>query len=259
MSKNKGFSRVMALVLLICMVVSFAPAAYADVDEAPAVQEETVVEDAKEKEANAVPVSEPVSKPVDEETNEPVSKPAAEAINEQKEVAVASVSTEKAEEPVKEIKKQPAAEKKKEATKRTSMALLVENNKYIRLRSIQLGMSIQDANFNTPFDFSILNEIPMSLKLDVGASSYWSEITTVQTLDNLLMQGKIELVDYLERIPEGYVSKKQELIDKLQGAQAQMVGQQANGPVMGQGTELPVEGGSGYGQLQRALNKTGVT
>lgn len=96
------------------------------------MQEETVVEDAKEKEANAEPVTEPVS------------KPAAEAINEQKEVAVASVSTEKAEEPVKEIKKQPAAEKKKEATKRTSMALLVENNKYIRLRSIQLGMSIQE-------------------------------------------------------------------------------------------------------------------
>lgn len=44
MSKNKGFSRVMALVLLICMVVSFAPAAYADVDEAPAVQEESLVD-----------------------------------------------------------------------------------------------------------------------------------------------------------------------------------------------------------------------
>ena len=116
------------------------------------MQEETVVEDAKEKEANAEPVSEPISKPVDEETNEsvsepenePVSKPVAEAINEQKEAAVAPVSAEKAEEPVKEIKKQPAAEKKKEATKRTSMALLVENNKYIRLRSIQLGMSIQE-------------------------------------------------------------------------------------------------------------------
>ena len=121
-----------------------------------------------------------------------------------------------------------------------------------------LGMSIQDTNFNKPFDFSILNEIPMSLKLDVGASSYWSEITTVQTLDNLLMQGKIELVDYLERIPEGYVSKKQELIDKLQGMQAQMAGQQSNSPLMGQGTEIPVEGGSGYGQLQRALNETGV-
>ena len=43
MSKNKGFSRVMALVLTICMVVSFAPAAYADVDEEPAVQEEALV------------------------------------------------------------------------------------------------------------------------------------------------------------------------------------------------------------------------
>ena len=122
-----------------------------------------------------------------------------------------------------------------------------------------LGMSLQNEEFNKPFDFSILNEIPMSLKLDVGASSYWSEITTVQTLDNLLMQGKIELVDYLERIPEGYVSKKQELIDKLKGLQAQMVGQQSASPVMGQGPEVPVEGGSGYGQLQRALNKTGVT
>lgn len=122
-----------------------------------------------------------------------------------------------------------------------------------------LGMSLQNEEFNKPFDFSILNEIPMSLKLDVGASSYWSEITTVQTLDNLLMQGKIELVDYLERIPEGYVSKKQELIDKLKGMQAQMMGQQSASPVMGQGPEIPVEGGSGYGQLQRALNKTGVT
>ena len=122
-----------------------------------------------------------------------------------------------------------------------------------------LGMSLQNEEFNKPFDFSILNEIPMSLKLDVGASSYWSEITTVQTLDNLLMQRKIELVDYLERIPEGYVSKKQELIDKLKGMQAQMVGQQSASPVMGQGPEVPVEGGSGYGQLQRALNKTGVT
>ena len=108
------------------------------------MQVETVVEDAKEKEENAEPVTEPVNESVNEPENEPVSEPAAEAINEQEEAAAAPVSTEKAEEPVKAIKKQPAAEKKKEATKRTSMALLVENNKYIRLRSIQLGMSIQE-------------------------------------------------------------------------------------------------------------------
>ena len=60
----------------------------------------------------------------------------------------------------------------------------------------------------------------MSLKLDVGASSYWSEIAAMQTMDNLLTQGKIDLVDYLERIPYGYISKKQELIYKLSRSHA---------------------------------------
>ena len=113
------------------------------------------------------------------------------------------------------------------------------------------------------FDFSILKDIPMCMKLDVGASAYWSEIASVQTLDNLLMQGKIELVDYLERIPEGYVSKRQELIDKLKGNQAmsQMNQGATSGnlvPEVPQAGQIPVNGGSGYGELQRALNETGV-
>ncbi len=63
-----------------------------------------------------------------------------------------------------------------------------------------------------------------SIKLDVGASAYWSEIASVNTLDNLLTIGVIDVVDYLERVPEGYIIKKQELIDKMkaQMAQAQM-------------------------------------
>lgn len=70
------------------------------------------------------------------------------------------------------------------------------------------------------FDFGALRGRPMTLKLDVGASSYWSEIAAMQTLDNLLSQGKIDIVDYLERIPDGYIAKKQELIDKLIHAQS---------------------------------------
>lgn len=132
-----------------------------------------------------------------------------------------------------------------------------------QLNSQPLGMTLPEQDFNTPFDFEILNKIPLSLKLDVGASAYWSEITTVQTLDNLLMQGKIELVDYLERIPEGYVSKRQELIDKLKGnqAMAQMNQGATSGnlvPPTPQPGQIPVNGGSGYGELQRALNETGV-
>ena len=119
-----------------------------------------------------------------------------------------------------------------------------------------LGMTMEEQDVNTLFDFSILDQIPLSLKLDVGASSYWSEIAAVQTLDNLLMQDKINLDDYLERIPDGYVSKKQELIDKLRSAQQAQGG--AAGPLLDTNQQIPVEGGSGYGQLQRALNTTGM-
>ena len=119
-----------------------------------------------------------------------------------------------------------------------------------------LGMTMEEQDVNTLFDFSILDQIPLSLKLDVGASSYWSEIAAVQTLDNLLMQNKISLDDYLERIPDGYVSKKQELIDKLRSAQQTQGG--AAGPLLDTNQQIPVEGGSGYGQLQRALNTTGM-
>ena len=45
MSKNKGFSRVLALLLLVCMVVSFAPAAYAD-DTEPAQEEAAAADNA---------------------------------------------------------------------------------------------------------------------------------------------------------------------------------------------------------------------
>jgi len=66
------------------------------------------------------------------------------------------------------------------------------------------------------FDFSVLRQLPLNVKLDVGASSYWSEIASMQTLDNLLLHDKITLLQYLERIPQGYVARKQELMDQLQ-------------------------------------------
>lgn len=65
------------------------------------------------------------------------------------------------------------------------------------------------------FDFSLLRRVALSLKLDVGGSAYWSEIAQINTLDNLLRQGKITVVDYLERIPNGYIVDQQGLIEKL--------------------------------------------
>jgi hypothetical protein len=87
------------------------------------------------------------------------------------------------------------------------------------------GMSPNDM-IPQDFDFSMLKNADFTMKLDVGASSYWSEIAEMQTLDNLLINDKIALIDYLERVPNGYIIKQQELIDKLKGAQAQPMGMQ---------------------------------
>lgn len=105
------------------------------------------------------------------------------------------------------------------------------------------------------FDFASLKALPMSIKLDVGASAYWSEIASVQTLDNLLMQDKISLADYLERIPDGYIQHRQELLEKIQkqGAMPAASGQPPSAPMMESGQPMAIPEGSGNGQLQRAI------
>ena len=70
------------------------------------------------------------------------------------------------------------------------------------------------------FDFTALEDLALTLRLDVGGSSYWSEIAQMNTLDNLLAQGKIDVVDYLERVPNGYISNQQQLIDTLRARAA---------------------------------------
>lgn len=112
------------------------------------------------------------------------------------------------------------------------------------------------------FDFSVLERIPLSLKLDVGGSAYWSEIAQMNTLDNLLMQGQISVIDYLERVPSGYISNQQELIQTLRDRQNMgQMGTQAekpSGPIIDFNQPAEVSPGGGYGTLQRILNTTGA-
>jgi len=61
----------------------------------------------------------------------------------------------------------------------------------------------------------LYKELPIRLKVDVGAGSQWTEISGVQTLDNLLLQDKITTIQYLERIPDGYIQDKSKLINEL--------------------------------------------
>jgi len=129
------------------------------------------------------------------------------------------------------------------------------------------------------FDFNTLKEHPMVMRLDVGASAYWSEIASMQTLDNLLMQSKIDLVDYLERIPDGYISMRQELLEKLRSQRAEQEAQQGmmpdqnvpvqapgqgapqggsalrKGGLLNDGKPIPIPSGPGNGTLQRSLSQ----
>lgn len=76
-------------------------------------------------------------------------------------------------------------------------------------------VEVQEGAEKRRFDFSTLEATPVALKLDVGGSAYWSEIAQLNTLDNLLAAGKIDVVDYLERIPNGYIADQEGLIETL--------------------------------------------
>lgn len=76
------------------------------------------------------------------------------------------------------------------------------------------------------FDFSQFKHLWLNLRVDVGATTYFSEIAMTQTLDNLRRDGTLDVLQYLERIPDKLIPKKQELIDELRGRIAE--GTQAN-------------------------------
>ena len=124
-----------------------------------------------------------------------------------------------------------------------------------------LGMQLPQQDFLEDFDFSVLRDVRIAIKLDVGASSYWSEMANMQTLENLLMNGHVSAIQFLERLPSGYLMKKQELIEELKSQAAQIPGMSGSGTGMSTETtseDMPVQGGPGNGSLQRALNKEGA-
>lgn len=111
------------------------------------------------------------------------------------------------------------------------------------------------------FDFSMLKQHPMVLKLDVGASSYYSEIAAMQTLDNLLMNGHITVVQYLERIPDGYIPARRALISEILKAQQPPPPEKpaGGGGVIDQGLKPDIPTGGGFGALQRKVLESGTT
>lgn len=92
------------------------------------------------------------------------------------------------------------------------------------------------------FDFSELKDMDLKTSVDVGDTTYYSEIASVQTLDNLLGQQLIDFIDYLERIPKEMIPRKAELISKIKEKQQGMINNDAQYEQMAQFLEqLPPE------------------
>lgn len=116
------------------------------------------------------------------------------------------------------------------------------------------------------FDFSTLANVRYKLHVDVGASSYWSEITQVQTMDNLMsLQILPDTTTYLENIPKSYIKNRDKIIERIhqkeqqqmlmqqqeQAAQAQMQQQQAQL----KNEEMSISNANGKADLMEKIQK----
>lgn len=107
-------------------------------------------------------------------------------------------------------------------------------------------MMEQTTNVVEMYDFSQLKNLWLNIRADVGASTYWSRIAVVQTLDNLKQSGVLDVLDYLERLPDEYLPRKEELLAKLR----QQLG--------AQGQPAPDEGGLPTAQMPENVNAQGA-
>jgi len=58
-------------------------------------------------------------------------------------------------------------------------------------------------------------------RVEAGSAGYWSEIATLNTLNTLLQSGNITMAQYLERIPEKLIPKKDELLEEIKSTKSE--------------------------------------
>lgn len=71
-----------------------------------------------------------------------------------------------------------------------------------------------------PFDGDRYKDLLISTKIDVGASTLWSESQSIRTLDNLFDRKVIDVFQYLSRLPKGTIPNVNGLLRDLKAANA---------------------------------------
>lgn len=70
------------------------------------------------------------------------------------------------------------------------------------------------------FDFRGIDFDSFETKVNVGQTTYWSELMAIQTMDALFSKGILtDAVTYLESLPDGFVPHRTEIIDKIKEQQ----------------------------------------
>jgi len=143
----------------------------------------------------------------------------------------------------------------------------------------EFGQAELEDEVPVEFDFKKLKDHDYAIKLDVGSSSYFSEVRNEQTATNALQMGAITPAEYFELLPDGTIKnqrefvqkkKKEEQEQKMMQQQMAMQSQQPQqnaapetptkggtnkGQPMNSNTEQKIQGGKGYGQAQHDINR----
>ena len=93
------------------------------------------------------------------------------------------------------------------------------------------------------YDFSQFKNLWFSVRVNAGATTYYSEIAMVQTLDNLRRDGTLEIIDYLERIPDKLIPRKAELVQEMRQRIEQNTVEKKQSAVRKHGEPSPLIGG----------------
>lgn len=82
-------------------------------------------------------------------------------------------------------------------------------------------LKIEDTRgiYYIPFNAEKFKDLIISVRVDVGASTLWSEITAIQQLDGLLQSGIITPTQYLERLPKGVIPNLSGLIKDIRATE----------------------------------------
>lgn len=78
-----------------------------------------------------------------------------------------------------------------------------------------LKLQQADGVWYMPFNAEKYRDMLLSITVDVGNGSQYSEARSVETLDNLYKNGVITVKQYLSRLPQGYVPKLDALLQEL--------------------------------------------